>query len=278
MRGKNQTAARQFIVFLFSLVLLVTVSHGAEDPTIQSEEGNYQGLWVGEVHLDQATKLTADGIGKMESTADSASLRVILHVNGANETHLLSHIVLVRVPGAGSNPDSEELLLTDEDKISRLFDDIKKSGKEPVARRIETVSYDLPRKNPPPDPLPSKFDPGTLKHEYASEHLLEGKVGPGETVRTRKGALVLDRWHRSNPFRHAYHDQHKEGYRIVREMEFVFDPTPPDADRSLGNYGVDSLTGTYQESIEGLVKPGEKITMRGRFTLHRISSVDELNR
>jgi len=273
MRGTNQTIACQFVC-LFSLILLATVPHGASEPA----EGNYQGLWVGEIHLNKVATLTGDNPGEMQPTADSAFIRVILHANGADETRLLSHVVLARISGVENSLDSKELLFTDEEKLSNLYDSIKKSDKRLVARRIETVSYDLPRKNPPPDPLPSKFDPSRLEQDYESEHLLAGKVGPGETVRTRKGTLVLDPWHRSNPFRHAYHQDHTTGYRILREMEFTFDPASSDRDKFQGNYGVDILTGIYRESIEGLVKPGEKVTMSGSFTLKRISLADKLNR
>lgn len=82
-----------------------------------SEENDYQGLWVGEVTLDQVSKLSSNEPEKeMEQTADTISMRVILHVDTENKAYLLSHVVVV-APEAGNSNASEEKLFTDEEKL-----------------------------------------------------------------------------------------------------------------------------------------------------------------
>ena len=212
-----------------------------------------QGLWVGEVILNKVSML--DGTEAEEPTTDTAGMRVILHVNAKNETYLLSHVVLAQSAGA-----EKEMLFTDEKELSKWISD-QKDTKFSV-RRIETVSYDLPKK-----------DPEKREEDYELAHLLDGEVAPGKTV---KGSLVMDKWHRSNPFRHAYHDRHTDGYYIVREMQFAFGKKEPsDEGKSQANYGVEVLTGDYSGAISGLVN--EEINISGRFTLYKISSVDKLN-
>jgi len=248
---------RLYWCIFLSLFLLTA----AQFAIAQDESKSYKGLWVGEVLLDHVSMLFPDSDGpkpnEPEETTDTAGMRVILHVNARNETYLLSHVVLAQSAGA-----EEEMLFSNEEELSKWISD-QKDTKFSV-RRIETVSYDLPKK-----------DPEKREEDYELSHLLDGKVGPGETVKTRKGYLVMDRTHRSNPFRHAYHDRHTEGYRIVREMQFTFDQEPSDAGKSRANYGVEVLTGAYQEEIKGLAK--KEISITGTFTLHRISSGGKLN-
>jgi len=252
------------------IVMLFPGFSGSEG--IASEGNNYQGLWVGEVILDQVSRLSSNEPEKeMEQTADTISMRVILHVNTKNETYLLSHVVVV----APEDSNAPEKLFTNEEELR---------NESSIARRIETVSYDLPRKKLPPEPLPDGFDPKELKEEYELALPLDGELGPGEPVKTRtvknqagkdESALVIDRWHRSNPFRHAFHEKHREGYRIVRKMKFTFCVLPSEAGKSQANYGVEVLTGKYQEEIDGLAK--NKVVTSGDFVLYRISSVGKLN-
>ena len=241
---------------IFLSLFLLTASQFA---VAQDESESYKGLWVGEVLLDHVSMLFPDSDdsepNESEPTTDTAGMRVILHVNAKNETYLLSHVVLAQSAGA-----EKEMLFTDEKELSKWISD-QKDTKFSV-RRIETVSYDLPKK-----------DPEKREEDYELAHLLDGEVAPGKTV---KGSLVMDKWHRSNPFRHAYHDRHTDGYYIVREMQFAFGKKEPsDEGKSQANYGVEVLTGDYSGAISGLVN--EEINISGRFTLYKISSVDKLN-
>ncbi|NNM29452.1 MAG: hypothetical protein HKO57_08020, partial [Akkermansiaceae bacterium] len=80
------------------------------------------------------------------------------------------------------------------------------------------------------------------------------------------GTLVLDPFHRSNPFRHAFHQQHPRGPKITRELVIVFDSDQPVPDR---------LRASYREDITGLTK--SRLTLTGSLELHRVSPVDALD-
>jgi hypothetical protein len=106
--------------------------------------------------------------------------------------------------------------------------------------------------------------PPTLKEVYLpSLRCDDGAIiGAGKTVRTR---LVLDGFHRSNPFRHTFHQKHAKGPKITRELCIVFDSEQAVPDR---------LVGTYEEKITGLTK--SRITLTGTIKMERVSSVDSL--
>ena len=107
--------------------------------------------------------------------------------------------------------------------------------------------------------------PSSLQEAYDLQLSLDGNLGEGKTVRTRSGTLILDQFHRSNPFRHAFHKKHAKGPKITRELSLVFDSTQSISDR---------LTGTYNEEISGLTK--STLTLTGDLILQRVSSVDRL--
>lgn len=92
--------------------------------------------------------------------------------------------------------------------------------------------------------------------------------------------LVLPANHPTNPFRHRRHPDHTTGFDITREVKLSF--LPPDPQANPGAYGVDRISGIYDEEIFGLHKPlgpnkdiGLKV--RGVFQLHRVSQIDTLN-
>ena len=71
------------------------------------------------------------------------------------------------------------------------------------------------------------------------------------------------------------------GFDITRKIRLDFDPTPT-APQTRAGYGVNRLTGTFREEIDGLHKPlGPQKTIglkvEGRFELQRISLIDTLN-
>ena len=79
----------------------------------------------------------------------------------------------------------------------------------------------------------------------------------------------------SNPFRHRYHSDHREGYEIGRQFSLQFDGAPADPLTEGPNYGVQRLTGIYKETITGLHKIA--LEVQGTVTLDRISTVEVLN-
>lgn len=119
---------------------------------------------------------------------------------------------------------------------------------------------------------------------YASRSLLpelpmSGDFGPTAGGLTTE--VVLPANHPTNPFRHRRHPDHTVGIDIRRLLNLSFDPVDRQPLGRAG-YGVDRITGVYEEEIFGLHKPlgpdkdiGLKV--RGSFQLNRISLIDTLN-
>ncbi len=76
-----------------------------------------------------------------------------------------------------------------------------------------------------------------------------------------------------NPLRHKFHPEHAKGLTITRGINVNFDGSSL---KDAPGYGVKRITGTYKETIVGLVRG--KIEMAGSITLDRISTVAELNK
>ena len=120
-------------------------------------------------------------------------------------------------------------------------------------------------------------------YAYASRSLLpelpmDGGFGPGDGL---SATAVLPANHPTNPFRHRRHPDHTTGIDITRLLSLTFDGADARPAGRAG-YGVDRITGTYEEEILGLHKPlGASrdigLRVRGRFQLHRISLIDTLN-
>lgn len=259
---------------------------GASTP----HDGTYAGLWVGDVLLDSVGRLTNGS--SLAPVTSTATMQVIIHVDGTGAPSLLGHVMVMKTKTADPGVPSEEVLVLDETKIP-YFEGIETRGGKRVGRRIESVAYDLPRNDDPTvqsalrdevaaaDPSIGGTNNVTAAeiHAYLSAqtsrprdlvesyHLrwpLEGSLGPGAVVRTSTNApLTLDPFHRSNPFRHAYHPNHAAGYPLTRSLTIAFDSTQ----------AAGLLQGTYQESITGLA--AHAVTARGKIVLNRISSVTQ---
>jgi hypothetical protein len=111
--------------------------------------------------------------------------------------------------------------------------------------------------------LSSASRPPKLVEVYNFSAPMAGSVGAGQTL---SGSLSLDPFHRSNPFRHAYHRDLPKGPQITRTFSVTFDADQPIPDR---------LRGTCTETIFGLIKTN--LTLRGRVEFGRVSTVDALN-
>lgn len=121
-------------------------------------------------------------------------------------------------------------------------------------------------------------------YAFASRSLLQelpmnGEFGPGGSGLSC--AIVLPANHPTNPFRHRRHPDHTTGMDITRLLSLSFDAADSRPAGRAG-YGVDRISGTYEEEIFGLHKPlgpdrDIGLRVRGRFQLHRISLIDTLN-
>jgi hypothetical protein len=119
----------------------------------------------------------------------------------------------------------------------------------------------------------------TASRSLLSELPLSGPFGPAGSGLT--GEIVLPANHPTNPFRHRRHPDHTVGFDIRRLIHLTFQAQDDQASARAG-YGVDRISGIYDEEIFGLHKPlgpskdiGLKV--RGRFQLNRISLIDTLN-
>ena len=121
-------------------------------------------------------------------------------------------------------------------------------------------------------------------YAFASRSLLpelpmNGEFGPGGSGLS--ATVVLPANHPTNPFRHRRHPDHTTGIDIPRLLSLSFDGADSRPAGRAG-YGVDRISGVYEEEIFGLHKPlGPSrdigLRVRGRFQLHRISLIDTLN-
>lgn len=103
--------------------------------------------------------------------------------------------------------------------------------------------------------------PPALKETYRLKLPMSGAIGPDKVVSTVPGSLTLDPFHRTNPFRHAFHQRHTKGPSITREISIVFD-----SDQGISG----RLRGRYTETVQGLTKSTLELT--GRITLQRVST------
>lgn len=249
----------------------------------------YAGLWVGEVILDSVSDVKG---GSPSPTSTTAPMRILIHVDDTGAASLLSHVTVMQTKTADESVPAEEVLVLDEAKIP-FFEGIETRGGKRVGRRIESVTYDIPRDYSPtvqtalleevaaaseeiPDAdsvtaedielyLNAQTErPPDLAEAYRLSWPLEGGLGPDAVVQTSSEApLSLDPFHRSNPFRHAFHPRHGAGYAITRHVTVTFDGTDLP----------EQLRGRYEENIGGLA--AASLTVRGTITLARISKVTQ---
>ncbi len=110
--------------------------------------------------------------------------------------------------------------------------------------------------------LTSLGRPPKLAEMYELTTPMTGAVGAGQTL---AGNLTLDPFHRSNPFRHAYHHDLAKGPQVKRTFSVTFDADQPVTGR---------LRGLCTETISGLIQ--SNITLTGRVEFSRVSAVDSL--
>lgn len=245
------------------------------DPT------TYDGLWIGDAVIDTVSSITEDGAPR-RATTSNAPVRVLI-LRDFTDVWLLKHVLLMQEKSA----DDDEappgvVLVVDEEKIP-FFDGIEERRGKRVGQRLETVAYDMPRKidavtqktiyddeDNSVDDEASFADwlsvqtarPPDLVEDYHFKWQLSGDFGPGATLRTAAGSpLLLDPFHRGNPFRHAFHPRHGAGIAIERAITITFDTTQ----------AAGQLQGDYEETLTGLTNT--PLTVRGRITLQRVTTV-----
>jgi hypothetical protein len=225
------------------------------------------GLWVGQVEVTKVNEVQKAISGASEivtNVADRATIRILLHVAANGQVRMLKDVIVLKKGGAETNgpvlpnplppvdvgPTNLSLVLVTKPELIPNYQGIAHRGGKLVGVRYGTVAYDFVGNDLP----------------------MLGGVGPGAAC---MGRIELGKNHPTNPYRHKYHPDHRSGFDLTRLLMVHFDGAPGDPLREGPGFGVERLTGLYQESIIGLHKIPLKV--EGTITLNRVNTVGVLN-
>jgi hypothetical protein len=213
---------------------------------VTARKASLAGLWLGDAVVGGVQSKTAGYTGT--ATAQTYSLRYIVHVDDAGNARVLSQVFLGLL--AGESPQSGictvESALSVADKAS--------------ARRIVAAHL----------PLDRVLDGGTMA--------LGGSMNC--TISTPFNDPT-------SPFVHQYHPDHdnvsgttplvsgQESYDLSRAVTFAISAAAP-AGVSATGYGASVIAGNYTEVLTGLRK--DSVTVTGTFSLRRVSEIGTLTR
>ncbi len=212
------------------------------------------GLWIGTIQLDRVNEVqTAIGGDSNEPTptADTLSMRIILHVDATGSMQLLKDVIIMAALTDPADPASARrtVLVTDPAFIPQFAGIVERDGKL-VGLRYSSIDYDF----------------------TGNELTMLGGIGQGTEA---AGKITLGRNHPTNPFRHKYHSQHATGFEINRQLSLSFDTAAENPQSARPGFGSEWISGTYRETIGGLHKIPLKT--EGRLELQRINRVATLN-
>ena len=211
-----------------------------------ARKASLAGLWIGDAVVGGVQSKTAGYTGT--ATAQTYSLRYIVHVDDAGAARVLSQVYLGQLAGATPQPGicTAESALSVADKAS--------------ARRIVAAHL----------PLDRVLDGGTMA--------LGGSLSC--TISTPFNDPT-------SPFVHQYHPDHdnksgttpleagQESYDLGRAVTFAISAAAP-AGVSATGYGSSVIAGNYTEVLTGLRK--DSVTVTGTFSLRRVSEIGTLTR
>lgn len=213
---------------------------------VTARKASLAGLWLGDAVVGGVESKTTGYTGT--TTAQTYSLRYIVHVDDAGNARVLSHVYLGLLSGASPQMGicTAESALSEADKAS--------------ARRIVAAHL----------PLDRVLDGGTMT--------LGGSMNC--TISTPFNDPT-------SPFVHQYHPDHdnksgttalvsgQESYDLSRIVTFDISAAAPEGVSTTG-YGANVIAGNYTEVLSGLRK--DSITVTGTFTLRRVSEIGTLTR
>jgi hypothetical protein len=213
---------------------------------VTARKASLAGLWIGDAVVGGVQSKTAGYTGT--ATAQTYSLRYIVHVDDAGNARVLSQVYLGQLAGATPQPGicTAESALSVADKAS--------------ARRIVAAHL----------PLDRVLDGGTMA--------LGGSLSC--TITTPFDDPT-------SPFVHQYHPDHdnksgttpleagQESYDLSRAVTFAISAAAP-AGVSATGYGASVIAGNYTEVLTGLRK--DSVTVTGTFSLRRVSEIGTLTR
>lgn len=250
--------------------------------------GEFTGFWAGQVTLVAVTSLGTPG-APLQPASSQLPLRILIHVDAAGQASLVSRALLMQTKTASDDIPPEPVLVLDETRIPFYEGIQERADGTRVALRFESANFDMPRalsaaslsaelrskveEAKLPDDAPVTDEdvatyfslttrdsrPPDLPETYYLSWPLGGQLGVGHTLAT-SSPLTLDPFHRSNPFRHAFHPRHGKGYAVTRSFSISFGTAP----------GPGILVGTYQETTSGLTR--QDIVSKGSIALRRVSA------
>lgn len=209
-----------------------------------------QGLWMGDVTLDQVSAPYFSSTNVYDTPA-TFNLRLILHVNSNGLARLLQSVIMARAP-VGATTNYAYQLYTSMDTVPGTATDVS---------RLSSSAF------PVMDPIPL----GTIVT------MQQGAF---------TGAVAVGCNDSRNPFLHRYHPKHDnkngdwatytnavETFDISRAITLRFEPMTNTSFRAV--WGMDVAQGAYREVLAGIHKT--PVVVSGRFGLRRISQVKDLN-
>lgn len=236
--------------------LRVRVPVVAEKPKVMllgaelDEHNESEGLWVGNVTLDQVNA-PAYSDTNLLATPAPLTMRLILHVDGLGQCRLLQQVLLAW--------DSTQTNAPHTNGTYALFlEDADVPADSEQVLRVSSVAFPL-------------MEPVWLTGEFTNALTGTVEVSYDDPV---------------NPYLHRYHPMHDnkdwdfepytnatETLEITRDVTLTFEePSTNWADNPY--WGVDRAWGTYQETLLGL--RAQPVLVEGRFMLRRISTINEL--
>lgn len=240
------------------------------------------GLWIGEAKMTQVGSIlrryqrdaagntvkdssgnplliedltTPGGATQLPAVSKPYTLRLIVHVDAAGQSRLLSHIYQGKL--AESAADAPVGLTLVESRLdSTLLD---------KAVRLSVAHL----------PLDTNL-------------AFNGSFTPGGSL-AGNGDLVTPHTSPVNPFLHVYHPDHdnldarfqqslpagRESFEIRRQISVTFDVSRPEDVPT--SWGATLMSGIYQETISGITKPGSFLRIRGPFVLHKVSETTSIS-
>lgn len=219
--------------------------------TSTTQEHPCQGLWVGDATLNQ---VNAPYFTSSNTVATPApyTLRVILHVDGSGQAHLLQSAVLARAPVGATTNYAYQLFAT--------------------AAGLPSEASDIYRVSSAAFPVMSPVAVGSVA---------------SMTSGTLTGRVIIACNDALNPFLHRYHPMHdnKDGnwaaYTNAVETPDItrfisIQLTPPTNYLSLhAIWGMDVAEGIYREELSGLRR--DAVIVQGPLGLRRVSREDTLH-
>ncbi len=185
---------------------------------------------------------------EITDTASTFQFRILLHQDLDGNVNLLKEVMQAweeekGVEGEDGYVAAHDVLLVNDILLSESnYEGFKLRDGELVGVRTSSIAYD--------------FEGDIL----AMSGSIAGEISQTYTLAPDSP---------TNPFRHIYHDQHKLGFEVTRNITLTFVAKPGESDG-----GTEVRSGTYTEIFTGL--HNNPITAAGTFTLQQLSTIAEL--